>query len=392
MISVTPLALVLSLVVTGPSAGLPAAPASPAVASPVPDADGASSGLPRPTGPYAVGRDVLHLVDESRPDPWVPEVDVRQLMVSMYYPAQHATGDSAPYMTAEEARLLLQSKVPGSTVPVETISGLRTFSYTGARPVPGRYPLVVLSPGLSLPRATLSSLAEDLASHGYVVALVDHTYESTGTTFPDGQTLACVICDQPPTDGPGVIPLSRAQDISFVLDQLTGLRATWRYAELIDPDRIGMAGHSIGGASAATAMAADTRIRAGVNLDGTFRAPVPESGLGGRPFLLLGTRSDHAPGLDDTWDRDWTNLDGWKRWLTVAGTEHDSFNDAPVLEALLGLADPAVLSPQRSVEITRDYVGAFFDLHLKGKREPLLDGPSASNPEVAFEQPALSNP
>ncbi len=220
-----------------------------------------------------------------------------------------------------------------------------------------------------------------------MVALVDHTYESSGTTFPDGRTLTCVICDQPPAGGPAAITRSRAADVSFVLDQLTGQHAAWRYAWLIDPERIGMAGHSIGGASAATAMASDTRIRAGVNLDGTFREPVPSTGLGGRPFLLLGSQADHTPGRDHTWDRDWPSLDGWKRWLTVAGADHGSFTDGPVLESLLGQPATTELPAQRAVRITRGYVGAFFDLHLKGTRQPLLDGPTPANPEVTFEQP-----
>jgi hypothetical protein len=54
---------------------------------------------------------------------------------------------------------------------------------------------VVLSPGFTLNRATLTTLAEDLASKGYVVALVDHAYESFGTTFPGGRTLTCVACE-----------------------------------------------------------------------------------------------------------------------------------------------------------------------------------------------------
>ncbi|MDX3193949.1 alpha/beta hydrolase [Streptomyces sp. MN03-5084-2B] len=345
------------------------------------------SGLPRPTGAYAVGRDVLRLVDRHRTDPWVPEAGARQLMVSMYYPARRGTGRPASYMTRAEAQLLLERKAPDATASPEVISGLPVHARTGARPAPGRFPLVVLSPGLTLPRATLTSLAEDLTSHGYVVALVDHTYESSGTTFPDGRTLPCVICDQPPEGGPAAIAVSRARDISFVLDQVTGRHAVWRYAKLIDPDRIGMAGHSIGGAATATAMAADPRIRAGVNMDGTFYAPVPATGLGGRAFLLLGTRADHAPGRDHTWDRDWPSLDGWKRWLTIDGAQHGSFTDTPILENLLGVPDSTELPAQRAVEITRTYVTAFFDLHLKSTPQPVLDGVSANNPEVAFEQP-----
>jgi hypothetical protein len=245
-------------------------------------------------------------------------------------------------MTREEAQLLLQSKAPETTVPPEVISGL----HTDARPAPGHFPLVVLSPDLTLPRATLTSLAEELTSHGYVVALVDHTYESTGTTFPDGRTLTCVICDQPPDGGPATIPIGRARDISFVLDQITDRHAVWRHARLIDPERIGIAGHSIGG-----------------------------------------TQADHAPGRDHTWDRDWPYLDGWKRWLTVAGAQHTSFTDAPILEHLLGIPDSTELPAHRALEITRTYITAFFDLHLKSTPQPILNGTSTNNPEVTFEHP-----
>ncbi|WP_433244723.1 hypothetical protein ACQPYK_42125 [Streptosporangium sp. CA-135522] len=65
-------------------------------ASTAPPAPGAQLKLPRPTGPHAVGRDTLHLVDKHRPDPWVPEAGARQLMVSMYYPARSETGGPAP--------------------------------------------------------------------------------------------------------------------------------------------------------------------------------------------------------------------------------------------------------------------------------------------------------
>ena len=46
---------------------------------------------------------------------------------------------------------------------------------------------MVLSPGFTNSRSALTGLAEDLASHGYVVAAIDHTYESFGTEFPDGR-------------------------------------------------------------------------------------------------------------------------------------------------------------------------------------------------------------
>lgn len=51
---------------------------------------------------------------------------------------------------------------------------------------------------------------------------------------------------------------------------------------MVDRNRIGMAGHSIGGASALAAMTSDRRIRAGVNLDGALQLRrIPQPVLGG---------------------------------------------------------------------------------------------------------------
>ncbi|MFD8598977.1 alpha/beta hydrolase family protein [Kitasatospora sp. NPDC059646] len=362
----------------------PAAPAASAASAPA----GLAFELPQPTGPFAVGRDLLHLVDQQRQDPWVPSAGPRQLMLSMYYPARAGSGTPAPYMTTEEARLFLAAKAPGSGLPPEALAATGTWARTGAQPAPGRFPLVLLSPGFTFPRALFTGIAEDLAGRGYVVALIDHPYESTGVTLPDGRTLTCAICDQPPAGGPAAIAESRAKDASFVIDRLTSNRSPWPLARLIDRHRIGMAGHSIGGDAAASTMAADPRVRAGVNMDGSFFAQVPATGLGGRPFLLFGAAGDEAPGMDPSWDEAWSRLDGWKRRLTVAGAEHGTFGDLLLLARAAGLPGaPGAIDPARGIEITRTYLGAFFDLHLKGEPQPLLDGPSPTQPEVAVQLP-----
>ncbi|WP_129840202.1 alpha/beta hydrolase [Streptomyces sp. RFCAC02] len=388
------LALALPLL---PAADALAAPAAPTAVETA-DTGAVRLELPAPTGPYAVGRDTLHLTDTDRTDPWVPSAGARELMVSLYYPAHARTGSAAAYMTTGEAEALLESQGLAGAVPAETVASTELTARDGARPAGGRHPLVVLSPGFSLQRGTLTLLAEDLASRGYVVAAVDHAYESVGTLFPGGRMLTCVACvrveegeDEAPEGGRNpvltAVAEGRAADVSFVVDELT--RRGGRWARLIDADRIGMAGHSIGGDAAAATMAADPRVVAGVNLDGTFFAPMPAGGLDGRPFLMMGTENLHVPGGDDdTWDTAWDRLDGWRRWLTVADAGHFSFIDVPVLGAQLGITDPEFPLPgDRSGEITRDYTGAFFDLHLRGVRQPLLDGPTEGNPEVSFHAP-----
>ncbi|MGW4403454.1 alpha/beta hydrolase family protein [Nonomuraea sp. NPDC004702] len=367
---------------SGPAAtGSPAVTASPAIAR---------LELPRPTGPDPVGRDVLSLVDTSRKDPWVPRSGPRRLMVSMYYPARSATGAPAPFMTVEEAASLLRRKAPGADLPAEIVSGIRTYAHTGAPPRRGRRPLVVLSPGLGLPRASLTSLAEDLASRGYVVASLDHAYESSGTVFPGVGLLTCApLCDQPkpPEGGKAAIARNRAKDVSFVLDRLTGRHPAWKRADLIDSRRVGMAGHSLGGEAASTTMATDKRVKAGINLDGTISATLPATGLGDRPFLLMGSQSDHSPGKDDTWDSAWRTLRGWKRWLTVAQAQHSSFTDLAIPQSRIGPPASGVIAAERGLALTRAYVAAFFDQHLRNIRRPLLDGPTPDNPEVGFHNP-----
>ncbi|MGW5862105.1 alpha/beta hydrolase family protein [Streptomyces sp. NPDC055239] len=372
----------------------------------------AGPSLPRPSGPHSIGRDTLHLVDASRRDLWVPSSGARELMVSVFYPAQRGGGGAgAPYLSVKEAGLLLKGQKLDKRIDAEQVASTRTNARPAARPAKGKHPLVVLSPGFTLHRATLTGLAEELASQGYLVALVDHAYESFGTEFPgkgessraqSSRTLTCVACEkveEAPHGDAGEKEMlaeaarNRAADISYVIDALTGRARTGDgrhpdYRALIDPRRIGAAGHSLGGNAATAAAGTDHRIRAAANLDGTFFAPVPAAATG-RPVLMLGTRSGHSPRTDDvTWPREWQRLHGWKRWLTVADSGHLTFTDMPVLGGQLGMTDPsAPLSGERSGEITNEYVTAFFDQHIRSRDRSLLDGPSNANPEVAFHSP-----
>ncbi|MFC5824659.1 alpha/beta hydrolase family protein [Nonomuraea insulae] len=361
----------------------PAASTSPAANSAAAKSSGTPY-LPKPTGSHPVGTISLHLKDASRPDPWVPEAKQRELMVSLWYPAKAPSGRRAPYLTAKESELILKG-VEITGVPYDALSKTRTNSFLDAKPAGRRHslPLVVLSPGFTEPRSSLTALAEDLASRGYVVAGIEHTYESLATSFPDGRVTTCAACQ----DGKGEafwakVGQSRAADVSFVLDELTGTRPKWKSASLIDNKRIAMAGQSAGGASTITTMLKDTRVRAGINMDGTTFAPIPDTGLP-RPFMFLGIQTMHSPGgKDTTWERDWAHLTGWKRWLVVTGAEHASFTDTALLVEQLGIYRNPHLTAARAVEITRAYTRAFFDQHLRNKPQPSLNKPSARYPEV----------
>jgi dienelactone hydrolase len=292
-------------------------------------------------------------------------------------------------MTPAESALQLTSR-DITSVPPDALSTVRTNAVSDATPA-GReraLPLVVLSPGFTNSRSALTALAEDLASHGYVAAGIDHTYESFGTTFPGGRVTTC-LARETRRRGEGFwekVVAGRAADVSFVLDELTGAHPAWPGAGLIDPSRMAMAGHSAGGAAAISAMLADSRIRAGIDMDGSIPTPIPDHGLS-RPFLFLGKQSNYTPGSGGavtTWERDWKLLTGWKRWLLVAGAIHASFTDLGLLADQLGIDTDGALPGARSLDITRAYVRAFFDQHLRSKSQALLDQPSSRYPEVRF--------
>ncbi|MQS10922.1 esterase [Streptomyces kaniharaensis] len=382
--------------------------------------------LPQPTGPYSVGTTALHLTDEGRDDPWKPGRH-RELMISLWYPtARPATGaDRARYMepaaaehfgSGEGVGLVNYGAEPGRT----DWAAVRGHARADAPALPGgKRPVVLYSPGLGDPRTWGTALVEDLASRGYVVVTVDHTYEASEVAFPNGDLATSVLpgmIGQPGLDIGAVLRKSlqtRVDDTRFVLDQLTGLRRDPHLpaglAASLDLDRIGMVGHSAGGFTAVQTMHDDPRIKAGINLDGQLHFPGPDGQTGvflpsvaqdglDRPFLLMGTQSPdsgdyhHQPG----WDALWQHSTGWHADVTLTGSRHGSYTDAQSLLPQLarqGAVTPERLRddigdirPDRAVLATRAYVASFFDRWLRGHNDHLLDGPAARFPEMVYER------
>jgi alpha-beta hydrolase superfamily lysophospholipase len=333
--------------------------------------------LPAPTGPHPVGRQVMHLVDPGRADPWAP-AERRELMISVWYPAAVARGPRVPYASAEESRLMLEF-VQLTQVPSDALTRVRTHARDGAPLLwtGHRLPLVVLSPGFTDPRWLQTTLAEDLASRGYVVVGVDHPHEGAVVTLPGGRVVQCDGCD---TALPAAqATASRARDMGFVLDRMLSDR---RWGRVVDARRVAAIGHSRGGAASLVLLDNDPRVVAGLNMDGSFVPPLDHDVR--RPFMLMGGSPHPRPSpADPTWDPTWAHLTGWARWLYLPELGHRSFSDVAVVGEWLGV-DTQALSGERTVEINRAYVAAFLDLHLRHRSEPLMQGPSADFPEVQF--------
>ncbi|WP_380284034.1 alpha/beta hydrolase family protein [Kitasatospora purpeofusca] len=357
--------------------------------------------LPAPTGPLPVGTTTLHLVDPQRPDRWAPTPRPRELMAQLWYPAA-ACGTSAhrlaPWTGAAE-RAHLESDYLGAA------PGSLLWPTTHSRqdaPVDrtGRHPVVLYSPGSRADRSFGTLAAEDLASRGYVVVVLDHTFDAGEVAFPDGRLevrnkpAVFAMTDQE-------IVAYRTADTRFVLDRLTDLAAgTNPDAEhrplppglgaALDLAAVGMAGHSMGGATAVQTLHDDPRVLAGASLDGPVFGTVATDGLD-RPLLLFGA-SDARPARDAMWDALWPRLTSWRRQLLLDNSGHGSFAD---LEVLLSAARPAMawpadevdhllgtIDPGRAVAAQRAYLAAFFDLHLRHRPTSLFTSPSPAVPEV----------
>jgi dienelactone hydrolase len=152
-----------------------------------------------------------------------------------------------------------------------------------------------------------------------------------------------------------------------------------------------MFGWSIGGAASAQAMHDDPRIKAAINMDGTFRGPLDTEGVN-RPFLLL-TGDDNTTQIDPRIAPFLAASTGPKLHLALANSQHETFTDAEELEPELAPAlgvmpeqveeDLGTISPKTAVTDERAYIGAFFGKYLRHRDNHLLDGPSPRFPDIS---------
>jgi predicted dienelactone hydrolase len=348
--------------------------------------------LPAPTGALRVGTATLHLIDDSRIDPLAPTPRWRELMVRLWYPAAaQSRQPHAAYLTPGVARVSVDflRAVTGVDLPNDLLS-FATHSLEGAPALPGtRRPVVLFSHGLGISAALNTALHEELASRGYVVAGIDHTFDCA-VEFPDGR----VEVQKPGLQIDDLLREVRAADLRFVLDQLTALAAGHNpdaglrplpegLARTLDVTRVGAYGHSLGGPTVIGAMNQDRRIDAGAALDGTLRGPVSFK----RPFLMMGNQHERRAD-DPDWAAFFDQLRGPRLHLVIDGAEHSDLTDMTVFKSAVDISAVFTTGPidgERAVLIQRRYLVAWFDWALRGRARPLLGGESRRFPEVVFQ-------
>jgi predicted dienelactone hydrolase len=238
----------------------------------------------------------------------------------------------------------------------------------------GGWPVVLFSPGFGVERELYTGLTEDLASHGYVVVAIDHPHDAGIVEFPDGH----VVIAGSPLDITKALAV-RVADTRFVLTQLARLERSGAFSGRLDLARVGMVGHSLGGAAAASTMVVDPRIRAGADLDGLLFEPARTRGLS-RPFLLMSA----DPGFADVSNLAgfWSKLRGPHYAIDVKGARHFAFSDLVTFVPGLMRANPTTgqaarqlvgkLDGTATLGAERAYLRAFFDRFLRERAQPLL--------------------
>ncbi|WP_166240093.1 dienelactone hydrolase [Paenibacillus turpanensis] len=383
--------------------------------------------LPEPTGEYKVGTHTFHFVDTNRKEIFAEARNgMRELMVQVWYPAQSGIGKNVPLVPDPQ---ILRYMAAGYGLPEFTFEHLKyisSHSYSGAEvsSAQNTYLLIIASPGNGSSKFLHTSQAENLASHGYIVAVIDHTYNTFATEFPDRRITTNTTNDlfSPDQDyrtsreNRDKLGKVLTEDVAFVLDQFEFIQSGQIPSQLngrMDLRHVGMFGHSIGGATAYDA-AYDPRIAVGVDLDGGLYRLRDREGLR-KPFLFIHSENylkqlkrviDNRVYTDAELNRlgstrEWEDqvtedkklelermrkaVDEGGQVLYVENSEHLNFADVQFISPMfnmLGITGKIV--PQRANAVINAYMLDFFDKYLKNQGGNLLKGPDNRFPEMKF--------
>ncbi|KAK4158121.1 hypothetical protein C8A00DRAFT_11081 [Chaetomidium leptoderma] len=360
--------------------------------------------VPPPPGPYAVAVKHIELVDPSRIDPFAPEANTkRRFMASAYLPVDAQYGCKAqvvPYMPPLTASVfgqvgeslgLPQGTIEEFEMEFCDISTVNLDVSHGERKNLREFPVAVFSPGYGGTRLLYGALARSVASLGYIVMTVDHTYEAAVVEFFDGSAAYA----QPSAASDPTLTLRelevRTGDESFLISQLSNTTVTGslfaNFPGTFNPHRVAVYGHSFGGSTAAETALRDSRVIGGLNIDGPIYGSVGEQGIKGKPFVLVANGGEPVVDFDDFYRK----IDAPKMDLSVRNTQHYAFTDVPLLLTVYQL--PPASQPMvdqvfgilngKEVEKALDQVTAgLLEFLFNNKTKPLEDVGRNPNIEV----------
>lgn len=373
---------------------------------------GQETRLPNPTGPFAVGRTMYFWEDPAHTDPMAPPPGAkRELLAWIWYPAapEHSASGN-DYLPVPWRRALDRRR--GSMITnflTRDLSRVRVNSIRDARLAPQQhsYPVIFMRAGLAALTTDYTTLAEDLASHGYVVVGFDAPYRSWVVVLPDGKVVArAAQNDADLLTGPEQMQLATrlmqtwADDTRFALDQLEWLNASdssGKFQGRLDMQRVGMFGHSLGGATSLQFCHDDSRCKAGIDIDGAPLGNVVGEGVR-KPFMfLLSAQIESSDFESNNVKADIKSIydrlppDGRLK-VEIRGANHYLFSDdsallkSRLIMGLLRISGIVHMDGRRQLAVTAYCVHSFFDRYVKGADKGAgvlpLKTPSPLYPEI----------
>lgn len=365
--------------------------------------------LPAPTGSFAVGRVIYDWKDDTALDLLAPVPGAnRELLVWIWYPT--ATGPPQEVDAYVPAPMRAAAGPASGLMRLVTRDLSRVHAHSSSNPELSpqqqAFPVVIMRSGASLEVWNYSTLAEDLASHGYIVVGFDAPYRTFAVVFPDGR-----VRRRTPDNNPDHCLEKAVQerercamrlltawtaDTAFVLNRLEQLNrsdATGKFTGRIDLKRVGIFGHSFGGAAAALFCQEDSRCKAGVDVDGAPHGSVIQSGID-RPFLFL--LSDHSREPEPEVRQVKADIrsiydhlpEGGRALLEIRGANHFLFSDdgallkSHIVMRTLRMVGVVGIDGRRQLAVTRYCLSSFFDASLKGADTSQLKISSPLFPEL----------
>lgn len=362
-------------------------------------------------GPYPVGTTTMVLEDERREEPATDDpADRRKLMIQIWYPASPGTGTGpSPYI--EHLPVVLEGLRQAISIPPLLLGQLKYVQPHSTQDAElstdqDRYPVLLFSHGLTGFRNQNTFQVEELASRGYVVVGIDHAYDAAAVVYPD-HTAMLKLENLSGFDAYEKKSRLWVEDAKFVLDQIELLNESDHkgiLSDRLDMDKVGMFGHSFGGATAAQMLLADNRVKAALNMDGTlYGQPVPEGGYG-KPYMQMNaelsidrlafersldqaiessgrSREDYEQFWAESADRRQRAGAGEAYSVVFAHANHMSFTDFYLFSPLL---PPTGAAPRQMHRSINELSSAFFDRYVKGDSNVSLEKVADGLPHVTM--------
>ncbi len=247
--------------------------------------------FPKLTGTYSVGATSRYLVDKNRKESHNPEAQ-RELMIYLWYPTKTTTKNNRVVYGNSEINEEVKESLMKQGYPAQDIAIVDT-TYTHATPnvtpLQQAFPVLIFSHGyLGCHPSMYTAICEELASHGYIVVSIAHTYFAKSARFPDGRIISPAPEKYTQKKVPDADLNIWLNDVRYILDTLQTINNDTHdsFYHCFDMQRIGMLGHSFGGIAAFEMCMHDARVKAGINIDGYIWGDSKANDMT-KPFLFM---------------------------------------------------------------------------------------------------------